>query len=605
MKKLIILLLFPILTFAQWTKQQSKAGEPSYGLNIPAFTKQLNAKKATVPDASGNLSQYALIEDFNFADDKIAKKYGLRSFHGFDKDGRSISIAVSKEGVEATITDSLQTFVQPTGNGYKIGRVESKRQFSCDVEERRVISDLTDRANNRFTDWDPNNFKENMSKVAAVRGDITVVRMAIAINFEGMKQIGLTQAKGLAYLNTLMTVVNKQLRANNGVIGQLVVGNEKLLCMNSDDPFTTQDKWIGQSQVFIDKVIGSGNYDLGHVLTIGVGGNAGGIGTVTNPTLKGSAYSATPNMNDPYFFTDVVVHEIGHQLGATHTFSYKGVGVANMESGSGCTAMSYAGIAGANYNLQAHSYPFFHGRSIDQIAQTLASKTSLGSINTGNRNPIITSSIDRVVEFDTPFSLSAIATDPDGDELYYQWDEIDPTVIANTIPKSTNFSGSMFASVLPSKLNYRNFYLRDKWNVYPTISRVCNFMLTVTDGKGGRAQQKVKVTFVPPVPKVSNAPVLSIVPGSLTKTSVKLQWSIPVNFPVTEYSLYRNPTCDNSEKAGSSCENYLTKTANTFITITFNAADKLKGSVIYVVKGKNSDGWRTEKSNSLLVEIPK
>jgi len=592
MKKLLLLLLFPILTFGQWTKQQSKTGEPLYGLDVQKLTKQLNAKKVTVPDSAGNLSQYALIEDFNFTDSKIAQKYGLRSFHGFDKDGRSISIAVSKEGVEATITDSLQTFVQPTGSGYKIGRVESKRQFSCDVDERQVISDFTDRA------------KANQ-KVAVVRGDLTVIRMAIAINFEGMKQIGLTQAKGLAYLNTLMTAINKQLRSDNGVIGQLVVGNEKLLYLTASDPYTNQTNWIKENQANIDKVIGSANYDLGHVLTIGVGGNAGGIGTVTNPTLKGSAYSATPDMNDPYFFTDVVVHEIGHQLGATHTFSYKGVGVANMESGSGCTAMAYAGIAGANYNLQAHSYPFFHGRSIDQINQTLGLKTSLGSINTGNRNPIIINSIDRVVEFDTPFSLSAVATDADSDELYYQWDEIDPTVIANTIPKSTNFSGSMFASVLPSKLNYRNFYLRDKWNVYPTISRTCNFMLTVTDGKGGRAQQKVKVTFVPPVPKVSNAPILSIVPGSLTKTSVKLQWSIPVNFPVTEYSLYRNPTCDNSEKAGAACENYLTKTANTFITITFNAADKLKGSVIYVVKGKNSDGWRTEKSNSLLVEIPK
>jgi len=592
MKKLLIILLFPILTFAQWTKQQSKTGEPIHNLNKKTFTKQLNAKKATFPDADGNLSQYALIEDFNFADKKIAQKYGLRSFHGFDKDGRSISIAVSKEGVEATITDSLQTFVRPTVNGYKIGRVESKKEFSCDVDERQVISDFTDRA------------KANQ-KAAVVRGDITVIRMAIAINFEGMKQIGLTQAKGLAYLNTLMTAVNKQLRANNGVIGQLVVGNEKLLCINSDDPFTTQDKWTVQSQVFIDKVIGSENYDLGHVLTIGVGGNAGGIGTVTNPTLKGSAYSATPNMTDPYFFTDVVVHEIGHQLGATHTFSYKGVGVANMESGSGCTAMSYAGIAGANYNLQSHSYPFFHGQSINQINQTLGLKTSLGSINTGNRNPIITSSIDRVVEFDTPFSLSAIATDPDGDELYYQWDEIDPTVIAYTIPKPTNFSGSMFASVLPSKLNYRNFYLRDKWNVYPTISRVCNFMLTVTDSKGGRAQQKVKVTFVPPVPKVSNAPILSYFPGTLTKTSVKLQWSIPVNFSTVGYSLYKNPDVDDTSLKGNEKENYQASTTNTFITVTFNAADKLKGSVIYVVKGKNSDGWRTEKSNSLLVDIPK
>ena len=130
-------------------------------------------------------------------------------------------------------------------------------------------------------------------------------------------------------------------------------------------------------------------------------------------------------------------------------------------------------------------------------------------------------------------------------------------------------------------------------------------MLTVTDGKGGRAQQKVKVTFVPPIPKVSNAPILSYVPGSLTKTSVKLQWSIPVNFSTIGYSLYKNPDVDDNSLKGNEKENYQASTTNTFITVTFNAADKLKGSAIYVVKGKNSDGWRTEKSNSLLVEIPK
>ncbi|MTV64577.1 reprolysin-like metallopeptidase, partial [Streptococcus pneumoniae] len=81
------------------------------------------------------------------------------------------------------------------------------------------------------------------------------------------------------------------------------------------------------------------NYDIGHLLgASGGGGNAGCIGCVCqnpqsqNDLAKGSGYSS-PSDGKPEgdsFDIDFVAHEIGHQLGANHTFSHEieGTGVS-------------------------------------------------------------------------------------------------------------------------------------------------------------------------------------------------------------------------------------------------------------------------------------
>ena len=73
----------------------------------------------------------------------------------------------------------------------------------------------------------------------------------------------------------------------------------------------------------------------------GGGGNAGCIGCICN-SGKGSAYTSPAN-NVPAgdnFDIDFVAHEMGHQLGANHTFTFDIEGtVANVEPGSGSTIM--------------------------------------------------------------------------------------------------------------------------------------------------------------------------------------------------------------------------------------------------------------------------
>ena len=137
------------------------------------------------------------------------------------------------------------------------------------------------------------------------------------------------------------------------------------------DPYSTNlGDWNLQLQNTLTNVIGNAFYDIGHMFgASGGGGNAGCIGcvcvddTASTTDLNKGAGITSPADGIPAgdnFDIDYVAHEIGHQMGANHTFAFntEGTGV-NAEPGSGSTIMAYAGITGAN-NVQQHSDPYFH-----------------------------------------------------------------------------------------------------------------------------------------------------------------------------------------------------------------------------------------------------
>jgi len=98
----------------------------------------------------------------------------------------------------------------------------------------------------------------------------------------------------------------------------------------------------------------------------------------------------------------------------------------------------------------------------------------------------------------------------------------------------------------------------------------------------------------------SNAPILSYT--ILSPTSVKLTWTQPYNFIQTSFSIYQNPTCDDTSIEGNPCERYLGTTNATSFSYTVK---NVKSGDTFVVKGKNKYKVRTEKSNTVVVDIPK
>jgi hypothetical protein len=262
-------------------------------------------------------------------------------------------------------------------------------------------------------------------------------RIAIAATGEYTAKHGGTVAGAMSAIATTINRVNQVFEQDLGIHLSLVENNDKLIYVNaSTDPYSGSDskEYLYQNQNNIDAIIGSENYDIGHLFTTSGGGLAA-IASTCNNSRKSQGVSGISNPRNDSFNLDFVAHEIGHQFGATHTFNgVQGLCAGNtrsaqtaFEPGSGSTIMSYAGFCGGD-NLQSNTDAMFHIGSIQQIRAYVTGAVNSGcgiDNNTTNASPQVEAGINHIIPAQTPFELDGEATDAEGDALIHTWQQID------------------------------------------------------------------------------------------------------------------------------------------------------------------------------------
>ncbi len=330
------------------------------------------------------------------------------------------------------------------------------------------------------------------------------------------------KAAVLSEMNVAMTRINGIYERDVALTMVIVANNEDIIYLNpATDPYTNNNGFtmLGQNQTTCDQIIGNANYDIGHVFSTGGGGIAG----LRVPCVAGQKARGVTGLPQPIgdvFFIDFVSHEMGHQFGANHTFNGTQVNCGGgnrnlptaMEPGSGSTIMSYAGTCGSQ-NVQTYSDDYFHAISIQEMWSNVrfgASSTCPVITETGNAAPTADAGTNKIIPKSTPFVLTGVATDPDGDVLTHNWEQMNPQNSTQP-PLPTATGGPNFRSFGPQATPERyfprmNYVLSgdmggpgtsNRWEVVPSVSRVMNFKYTVRDnfaGGGASASDNTSVT---------------------------------------------------------------------------------------------------------------
>ncbi|WP_264519859.1 reprolysin-like metallopeptidase [Flavobacterium sp. N1994] len=452
----------------------------------------------SIPNAEGVLENYRVYENSNM-DPALAARYPeIKSYIGIGIDNPTAKayFSVSPLGFKSMVIsgDKSAVFIEPISadlGTYTVYRKSDKAQ-SLTRFECSVIDVATPQVN------------ASTARPNADDALMRTFRLAMSCTGEYTTYFGGTKALALAAINNSLTRCNGVFENDFGARLVLIANTDLVIYTNaSTDPYSaaaSMSSWNSQLQSTLTSVIGEANYDIGHLFgASGGGGNAGCIGCICVNGSKGSGITSPADgiPSGDNFDIDYVAHEMGHQMGANHTFTHsnEGSGV-QMEPGSGSTIMGYAGIT--SLDVQPHSDPFFHAVSIQQVTNNIKAKTCSINIATGNAIPTANAGLDYTIPKSTPFMLTASATDANGDALTYNWEEMDNQT-TSAAPSATKTTGVDFRSYNSSASPTRYFPRMASVltgatttagteltvEALPSVARTLNFRVTVRDNHAG------------------------------------------------------------------------------------------------------------------------
>ncbi|MDR2236731.1 MAG: M12 family metallo-peptidase [Chryseobacterium sp.] len=539
MKKLITTLCLSLIggtVFAQWTPARSEVRSktvdfksPSgmvrhhFKLDLDALRQQLKGAQEmgknsrpvviSIPTLSGKVERFN-VYSFPVVVKSLADRYDLGSYVGvgIDDPEKYLRFSVAPNDFQSMIIKGGEyEFIDPQNADKTLYGVHPKtvntggKSFVCTTSENpQEVHNIQEMFNSGQTFRNqPTDFSRSSDK------KYRTMRLALSVTGEYTTFHGGTKPLALQAMNATMTRVNAVFEKDLALHLNIQDFENIIFTNAASDPYT--NNLNTQLQQTLTSLVGSENYDIGHVFNAaGNNGNAGCIGCVCispandSQNAKGSAFTQSTSPVGDNFDIDFVAHEMGHQLGGNHTFAFQLENAGtNVEPGSGSSIMGYAGITGATTDVQAHSDPFFHHVSIRQIQTNLTSKTCDVETPIVNNPPVIAALPTYNIPKGTAFVLTASATDQENDPLTYLWEQIDnSSVVIDKDNLGSTTSGATFRSVPASSSPTRYFpklssvlegvldNANNGWESVSKVARTTHFAVTVRDNNPNVAEQQ-------------------------------------------------------------------------------------------------------------------
>jgi hypothetical protein len=504
------------------------------------FTEAAQSKPVilTLPMPDGSLARFR-IEESPILEAALAAQYPeIKTYkgQGIDDPTATTRFDWTPLGLNAIILSAQGTsFVEPFSQDNTANYIA---YFNQDIStENLSLSCLFSDA--EIADAEQRGIRLNDVSPAFVTGaTLRTYRLAAAATAEFTQQYGGgSVSTTLTKITTLINQVTAVYQKEATITFQLVANETSIIFTDpATDGYTngSPSTMLAENQSKLDAVIGSGNYDIGHVfggITVGANSVAfsgiAGLGVTCSAGNKGRGVSTMGGASSSFphsIFVNGTTHEIGHQFSARHSFNSTTSGCSGnrdgagaYEPGSGSTIMAYS-ICGAD-NLQSLPDLYFHTGSLEQIVgYAAASGNCAAQSSTNNGAPTIAALSNFTIPANTPFALNGSATDPNADALTYNWEEFD--LGAASPPNTDDGTRPIFRSFTPSTSTSRTFprlqYILNNANVppstyacsvgtcltgemLPSTTRTMNFRFTARDNRasgGGSANAGMQVSVV-------------------------------------------------------------------------------------------------------------
>lgn len=436
---------------------------------LAAAAKGTGGRTIELPMPDGTYRSFR-VQPTTLLPEALAARYPeLQTYNAVATDDASVTAKIDHTvyGFHAMIFDGERTsFVDPAGNkadGYYV--VHYKRDEVRGIDEGAGCQTL----NTSHTQHAGAQAKNTDAQAMVLNGyTLRKYRLALSCTHQYAQKVTAsatpTKAQVLSKMTTTMNRVNGVYERELSVT-MVFVSNEDALIFTADagDPLgasnSSASSLLSLNQTLCDGVIGSANYDIGHAFSTGAGGLSQ-VGVVCKNTFKAQSVTGSETPYGDGFDIDYVVHEMGHEFGADHTFNNNQSGACNAnampltayEPGSGSTLMAYAGICVPD-NLQAHSDAFFHAASLIQLRTFINGDGDVCAekIATNNKPagvPAFTATYS--IPARTPFELTApVATDSmNGATITYSWEQWNLGEFGQT-QVNTKTSGPIFRAYAP------------------------------------------------------------------------------------------------------------------------------------------------------------